>query len=403
MRACVLAVSLLLLTIPARAADGFAGTWETTFGAMTLTVEGDTVRGSYDMNGERCTIEGKLDRKRLTFRYQETSTRGEGFFDIADNGQNFSGQWREDGKTAYAPWVGKRAAIAAVAKSSGFNGVWGTTFGRMRLIQNGDKVSGIYTYAGSSTIEGTVEGNKLTFRYKEPAAEGTGVFELAGDERSFRGTWKAKDSKKEDSWSGDRIDPKPGITWLVVVEARWEQSLADDEYTFGGMLRAFFARSSRIQVRHRFFTDEASLKHACSDLAYVVEPAVLVIASHGSAKGVAAEGKTVPATVFADCLRYAATLKLLHFSACEIMKEKAAESIMAGIDKPNRFPISGYTTCVDWAASALIEFGYLELVLMRGMTPAKAAEQIGKLMPFSGASAPGSPFGAAGFRILKPD
>lgn len=401
MRGCVVAVWLLLCAVPARAADGFAGTWDTTFGRMTLRVEGDEVRGTYEMGGQVCTIEGKLDKKRLSFRYQEPNTRGEGYFELADDSQSFAGKWREDGKRAYDAWTGKRAT--ALEKSAGFSGLWSTSFGRMRIIQDGNKVTGIYNYAGGSTIEGTVDGNKLTFQYKEPAASGSGVFELAANGRSFRGTWKGSGSSASSAWTGDRVDPKPGIEWLVVIEARWEQTLADEEYTFGGMLKTFFARSSRVQVRQRFFTDEASLKRWCVELAYLAEPAVLVIASHGSTKGVQADGRTVPATVFADSLRYAATLKLVHFSACEIMKDKSAETIRDGIPKPSRFPISGYTTCVDWAASAIIEFGYLDLILMRGTAPAKAAEQIGKLMPFSGASAPGSPFGAAGFRILNPE
>jgi hypothetical protein len=401
MRGCV-AVSLLLLAGRACAGDGFAGTWETSFGPMTLKVDGDVVHGTYELDGQSCRLEGKLDKKRLNFRYQEPNARGEGWFELADDGQSFAGRWREEGKKAYAVWTGKRVGAAA-AKATGFGGLWQTTFGRLRLTQDGDRVAGVYTYAGGSTIEGKVEGNKLAFRYKEPEAAGEGVFELAADGKSFVGTWKAQGASRPQSWTGERVEPKPGVIWLVVVEARWEASLADEEYTFGGMLKAFFARSSRVQVRQRFFTDEASLKRWCGELAYLAEPAVLVIASHASTKGVQADGRTVPAVVFADCLRHAATLKLLHFSACEIMRDKSAETIMAGIDKPNRFPISGYTTTVDWAASAIIEFAYLELVLMRGLAPAKAAEQIGKLISFSGPSAPSSPFGAAGFRLLKPD
>jgi hypothetical protein len=95
---------------------------------------------------------------------------------------------------------------------------------------------------------------------------------------------------------------------------------------------------------------------------------------------------------------------LLHFSACELMKGKAAESIAQGIEPSSRFPISGYTTSVDWAASAIIEFAYLDMILMRDMNPAKAAEQLAKLMPFSGNNTVrGSAFGNAGFRLLKPE
>src|SRR5262249_10589856 len=144
---------------------------------------------------------------------------------------------------------------------------------------------------------------------------------------------------------------------------------AEEEYAFGNMLRAFFSRAPKVQVRHRFYTDEPSMRRWCGELAYLAEPAVLVIASHGSAKGPEADGKTVPAKVLGESLRHASNLKLLHFSACDIMKGKAGQEIVEAVDKANRFPVSGYATSVDWAASAIIEFAYLELVLTRGMTP----------------------------------
>src|SRR5580765_3333814 len=96
--------------------------------------------------------------------------------------------------------------------ADGFAGLWNTSFGRMRLVQDGNKVTGIYNYAGGSTIEGTVDGNKFTFRYKEPAAQGERVFELASDGRSFRGTWKASGQSATQPWTGERMAPKPGVT-----------------------------------------------------------------------------------------------------------------------------------------------------------------------------------------------
>lgn len=68
-----------------------------------------------------------------------------------------------------------------------------------------------------------------------------------------------------------------------------------------------------------------------------------------------------------------------------------------------RFPISGYTTSVDWAASAIIEFMYLDLVLARGTEPAAAAALLSDLMPFtSDKNVAGAPFSAAGFRFIEP-
>jgi hypothetical protein len=370
---------------------------------MKLSQDGDKVMGSYEMEGQHCTIEGKLEKNRLVFTYREPNARGEGWFELASDGKRFAGKWRENSAGAWNDWSGERSISAATARNDRFAGLWETSYGRMRLVQKDNKVSGSYSLNGGSTVEGTVEVNKLTLHYKEPAAQGTATFELSADGSRFTGKWKRQDSNGGGEWSGERVVPKPGVVWLIVIEARWESGLTDDEYTFGAMLRAFFARSSQVQVRQRFYNDEVSLKRWCGEVAYIAEPAVVVIASHGSAEGVAVDGRTVPAKAFAESLRLASNLKLLHFSACEIMKGKAAESIAEGIEPSNRFPISGYTTSVDWAASAIIEFAYLDMILMRGMTPAKAAEQLATVMPFSGTkTVRGSIFGNAGFRLLKP-
>src|SRR5262249_41097591 len=163
--------------------------------------------------------------------------------------------------------------------------------------------------------------NRLTFRFKEPEAQGSGMFELAADGNSFKGTWRAQNANRSSAWTGRRVEPKAGLTWLVVIEARWENSLSDDEYTFGGTLKAFVARASGVRGRQRFFSDEPSLKRWCGEVASLAGPAVVVIASHGNAKGVSADGKTVPAKSLAEGLRLAGNLKLLHFSACEIMRD----------------------------------------------------------------------------------
>jgi hypothetical protein len=394
---------LLLLPSWSSAADTFVGSWETTYGTMTLVQNGDKISGSYDMDGQRSTIEGKLERNRFVFIYREPGVQGEGWFELSRDGKSFSGKWRAKGQTEWSDWTGTRSQ-QALNKANSFSGLWETSFGRMRLTQKDSKVFGIYSFNGGSTVEGTVSGGKLTLQYKEPSAQGQATFELAPDGNRFSGTWRKQDSMSGGNWTGERVQPTPGVAWLIVIEARWESSITDDEYSFGSMLRPFFARSSLVRVRHRFFDDEATLKRWCSEVAYTAEPAVLVIASHGSADGVAADGKTVSPKAIAEGLRYASNLKLLHFSACEVMKGKAAESIAATIDPSSRFPISGYRKSVDWTASAVIEFAYLDMILMRGMTPAKAAEQIAELMPFSGEGRlRKSAFGDAGFRLLKPD
>ncbi len=66
--------------------------------------------------------------------------------------------------------------------------------------------------------------------------------------------------------------------------------------------------------------------------------------------------------------------------------------------------VSGYTTSVNWAASAILEFTYLEMVLSYGMTPEQAAGQVRQLLTFAGDGPlpTASPFAPAGFRLVGP-
>ncbi len=403
MRRAIICIGFTL-AIPSAVFAGseFTGTWSTTYGKMTLMQTGDKVSGHYETGTTRNHIAGTVEKNKLSFKYQEPGAAGEGWFELSADGKSFAGKWRENGTNLWAPWLG--SCLSAVAEAHGFAGLWESSFGRVRLVQDGKNINGCYSFTGGSSISGTLEGNKLTFKYKEPQAEGEGWFQLSPDGNSFSGKWRATGTSKWSDWNGRRVEPKPGIIWLVVVEARWESSLAEQEYAFGNMLRAFFTRTPRVQVRHRFFTDEASLKRWCGEVTYLAEPVVLVISSHGNAKGPQADGKTVPAKALGETLRYATNLKLLHFGGCEILKGNAGEELIASVNKANRFPVSGYRTCVDWAGSAVIEFTYYDLILARGMSPAAAADQLARMLPFSRDNGvAGSAYGQAGFRLIKPE
>ena len=273
----------------------------------------------------------------------------------------------------------------------GWDGIWETDFGRVRLVANRERVHGFYECGGPSRIEGAVRGDALEFSYREPRVSGTGRFELTEEGAAFTGHWRARAKGKWSSWSGRRIQAAPGLRWLVVFEAHWQRSFAEGEYAFGHMLRELFARSSNVRVRQRFFHDAASLEQWCRELLYLPEPAVLVIASHGVAEGLSVHGKIIETKKIFASLRYAGNLKLLHFSSC-----------LVGLGRERApFPVSGYTTSVDWGASALLEFTYLDLILNRGLEPARAAATLPKLVRFAGDRAPrGSPYPAAGFRFV---
>jgi hypothetical protein len=296
-----------------------------------------------------------------------------------------------------------RADEPAPADAASFSGLWETTYGRMRLVQTGEHVAGTYSYASGSALEGTVAGGRATLRYREPQAEGEAQFDLAADGESFTGRWRATGEESWSDWMGTRVHPVADRRYLVVLEARWEGSLTEQEYAFGDMLRTFFARVPSVEVRTRAFHDEPDFIRWCQELAWLAEPVVLVVASHGTADGISVGGATIGPDAIAAGLRHAGSLELLHFSACGLMEHDAAERIDGALQGGPRFPISGYASTVDWSASAVIEFLYLDLVLARGYSPAEAAEQVRKLVPLAGEeNIEGAAIPAARFRLRLP-
>ena len=157
----------------------FAGDWITTFGHMSLSQDGSNVRGVYHMGPNECTLEGTIQQGVLHFRYREPAVGGEGWFVLQRPGK-FVGQWRQDGTNTWQIWQGER----------GFEGIWQSSFGPLRLVVGEDGVHGFYEGLGKSTITGKLEGNRLVFRYREPRAQGEGWFELAGDSMTFQGQWR---------------------------------------------------------------------------------------------------------------------------------------------------------------------------------------------------------------------
>jgi hypothetical protein len=370
----------------------FSGRWFTTYGPMNLTQSGSRVQGTYGPPGMNNTIEGTVKDGTFRFRYREPDVQGEGWFVLERYGK-FIGQWRPDGMQQWGAWTGQR----------GFDGIWDSTFGLLRLLQDEDRVRGTYEGLGSSTIDGRVQGDRLVFRYKEPMAQGEGRFELAEDGFHFQGEWRPDGAPQWGPWQGRRLFPTPGLVWLVVLEAYWQRGLRENEYAFGNMLREFFARVPNIAMRHRFFNNEAGLAKWCRELLYVPEPVALVLATHGTAEGLSAQGEPVGPAPLVNNLRQADNITVLHFSSCLMLEDGKAGDFTRVLRQQLPFPISGYATTVDWAASALIEFTYLDMILARGLPPEAAAEQVKQLIAFAGdTGSPNSPYPPAQFRFWAP-
>jgi hypothetical protein len=372
----------------------FSGKWLLNIGPLELDQQGTRVEGHYAFGGTRCTLSGQVSEGRLRFTYREPDARGEGWFRLRRNGQAFSGQWRAEGDTHWQPWEGSRV---------GFDGLWDTSFGRMNLAREGDRVHGFYELAGGSRVEGRLEGNELAFTYHEPEAAGEGKFVLSEDGLSFQGQWRPEGRTGWQPWQGVRMLPRREVSWLVVLEVPWHPIGADRDYSFGNMLSEFFTREPSLRVRQRSFTNEAGLRRHLREVTFIAEPVTLVVATHGLPQGIPLEGGTAGVQVIGESLAQAWDLRLLHFSACLLMQDQAVLRGWQGLADRLGLAISGYATSVDWAGSAIIEFLYLDMILSRGMTPAQASEQVETLLPFAGDEAvEGGAIPPAGFRIVLP-
>src|SRR5438105_957195 len=155
----------------------FNGRWFTTFGAMTLTQTGAQVDGSY---GKAGALHGTVAGDRLTFDYAEPGEAGTGWFSLTRHGK-FTGEYLPEGAYEGRPWEGRRD----------FDGIWDSSFGRLRIVHEEQGTLGFYEGLGPATLEGKLENDRLVFRYQEPQAQGEGWFELAPDGMSFDGQWRS--------------------------------------------------------------------------------------------------------------------------------------------------------------------------------------------------------------------
>jgi hypothetical protein len=372
----------------------FSGRWLTTYGSMELTQARVRVHGAYRYLGQDCLLEGRVEGRRLVFAYREPNARGEGWFELKRGGKALTGGYRPEGAEHWGPWDGVRV---------GFDGVWQTPFGLLRLVEDGDRVRGYYEAGGAATLEGTRAGADLQFSYTEPRAWGRGRFSLADDGYHFSGEWQPDGTEQWSPWPGQRVLPRPNVTWLVIFEAPWQRSFQEPEYSFGAMLREFFARLPHVRVRQRFFGDGAALRRCCRELYYLSEPTIVLVATHGLAEGLTVGGETVPLPDLLEAVEDAGDLRLLHFSSCLVLHDSArVEGLQAFCDRTGT-PVSGYRTAVNWGASAIVEFAYLELLLNHGLSPAEAAAELARQLPFAGdRGVRGGAFPPAGFRIVTP-
>ena len=272
--------------------------------------------------------------------------------------------------------------LMVLTASGPWQGSWETTYGTLVLAQDGASVRGFYTMGGTATIEGVVTpGGRMVFSYSEPAASGEGWFELSADSLAFSGMWRAEGATAWTPWEGIRAG-QGGLQahWLVVLEVEWQESLAEEEFSFGEMLEAFFARIDGVEVRHRFVHSPEDIGRFCTEAAMLSGDVYLVLAAHATESGLATPAGTVTPALLVDALDpFGDNLRLVHLSACLAMAGTTPKSLLQEVGG-NGLVVSGYSESVDWTESAVVEMLYLSLILEKGLTPAEAAAAMEALL-----------------------
>jgi poly(3-hydroxybutyrate) depolymerase len=211
-------IALVVVTTAAldAAVADFSGEWDTDLGRMVLEQTGRDVEGTYGEKGGT-TLTGRVDGRRLTFRYTGSKRSGSGFFEIGKSRHRFRGEWKTaDGSSGL--WRGWRQDPNATrGRTASFAGYWRTTKGVVLVEQKKTEVSGTYAAQGWGTFTGTVEGRRMTYRYKSPFGTGEAWAELAPDGESWVGSGQTKSSTSPTKWLGQRLEghtrkvrPKPG-------------------------------------------------------------------------------------------------------------------------------------------------------------------------------------------------
>jgi predicted esterase len=112
------------------------------------------------------------------------------------------------------------APVNAANGAGDFAGEWRTSIGMVTITQSGADVTGVYGNAGQFTLQGTVQGNKLTFQYQEGQARGDAHWTLDDAGHSFRGGFQVRGGRAGE-WNGWRPDPDAAAGESANLSGLW--------------------------------------------------------------------------------------------------------------------------------------------------------------------------------------
>jgi len=249
--------------IPSSWACDFTGVWDTDFGDLTLTQNGNKLKGNYSYQGGR--VDGTIIAVNTATgtwseapTYQPPHDAGDFIFTIQPGCKTIKGQWRYGSCDWDGDIMGTRASQPTpppppvpptpipptptpTPASGAWGGTWSTKWGDMVLSQNGNQVTGTYSH-DSGRITGTVSGDKLTAwwsespSYSPPNDAGDVELTMGPEHQTITGRWRygSSGSWYENDWTGTRkgllkmnfeADPAAPCGWSGTWNFDWSNAL----------------------------------------------------------------------------------------------------------------------------------------------------------------------------------
>jgi TolB-like protein len=97
----------------------------------------------------------------------------------------------------------KDTATKAPITGTGWSGTWNTDWGKMTLNEQGNHVTGTYTFK-NGRIDGTVSGGVLSGKWTQSNGSGRFEFTMSDDGRTFNGIWGYGEGLDNGIWKGTR-------------------------------------------------------------------------------------------------------------------------------------------------------------------------------------------------------
>lgn len=217
---CNTLLAVLAATTLARGEEkGFTGYWKSTFGHISIEVNGQTATGLYSDGRIKGKINGRVsnDGQLMTGQWMEGGQSGKFVFKLQKGENSFAGRWSKNARVLSGQWIGVRVeknVVSPPVQTGDLVGTWETNFGKMILQEDGEgKISG--TFAGEVN-EGTVTGwidakkNRFVVHWADQKQRGTAEFKLLSGKSALVGEWWFQQKRYGGTWYGVRRDTPLG-------------------------------------------------------------------------------------------------------------------------------------------------------------------------------------------------